>query len=132
MSRFSSGPRSRADLVASGELIEAPASLVAEAGIRYPVALTRAAWEDAVAWTDADNDRKGTIQDETGRLWDVLWMSRIPLTWTNPYDRDGVTVALYRTPRPGRARKPRRVSLHAVIGWDYGRPVVTVGLPGEL
>jgi hypothetical protein len=40
-----------------------------EAGIRYPVALTRAAWEKCVAVPP------GVLgQDEGGRLWDVLWM----------------------------------------------------------
>ena len=40
-----------------------------EAGIRYPVALTRAVWERCVAVP------AGVLcQDEAGRLWDVLWM----------------------------------------------------------
>ncbi|MET7459724.1 hypothetical protein [Nonomuraea sp. NPDC005501] len=30
-------------------------------------------------WTDAADRRKGTVQDETGRLWDVLWMARSAL-----------------------------------------------------
>jgi len=42
-----------------------------EAGFRFPVALTRAAWEDCVSWSDADSKRQ-THQDEAGRLWDVL------------------------------------------------------------
>jgi hypothetical protein len=39
-----------------------------EAGIRYPVALTRAAWEKCVTVPP------GVLyQDESGRLWDVVW-----------------------------------------------------------
>jgi len=40
-----------------------------EAGIRYPVALTRGAWERGVAVPP------GVLcQDEAGRLWEVCWL----------------------------------------------------------
>src|SRR5262249_12805414 len=40
-----------------------------EAGIRYPVALTRAVWQRCVAVPP------GVLcQDEAGRLWDLAWM----------------------------------------------------------
>jgi hypothetical protein len=51
----------------AGVLIEVTAT-AREAGIRYPVALTRAAWGRCVAVPP------GIIcQDEASRLWDVLW-----------------------------------------------------------
>ena len=43
-----------------------------EAGIRYPTALTRAVWENYVR---VPEDVFG--QDETGRLWDILWLLRL-------------------------------------------------------
>ena len=58
---------SRADALRDGVLIDV-SPVAREAGIRYPVALTAAAWgrcvavPPGVAW-----------QDEAGRLWDVLW-----------------------------------------------------------
>ncbi len=49
-------------------LVDAGA-LAQEAGIRYPVYLSREAWDRYVRVPD------GVIaQDETGRLWDILWI----------------------------------------------------------
>jgi hypothetical protein len=55
----------RAQALADGVLVDVSAT-AREAGIRYPVALTRAAWERCVAIPP------GVVcQDEAGRLWDV-------------------------------------------------------------
>ena len=43
----------RAQALADGVLIDAGA-MAAEAGFRFPVAITAAAWADCVAWDDAD------------------------------------------------------------------------------
>ncbi len=46
-------------------------ALAREAGIRYPVFLTRSVWDRYVKVPE------GVIaQDETGRLWDILWVYR--------------------------------------------------------
>ena len=46
-------------------------ALAREAGIRYPVLLTRSVWDRYVKVPE------GIIaQDETGRLWDILWVYR--------------------------------------------------------
>src|SRR5947209_12200809 len=59
---------SRAQAIADGVLIDVSAT-AREAGFRWPVALTRAVWERCVRVPD------GVVcQDETGRLWDVVWM----------------------------------------------------------
>jgi len=59
---------SRADALRDGVLVDV-SETAREADIRYPVALTRAAWERCVAIPP------GVVcQDEAGRLWDVLWM----------------------------------------------------------
>lgn len=42
-----------------------------EASFRIPVALTRTAWSDCVAWTDEDNERV-CYQDEPGRVRKAL------------------------------------------------------------
>lgn len=45
-----------------------------EAGFKIPVAISSGAWNECVRWTDTDEDRHRTYQDESGRLWDVLFM----------------------------------------------------------
>src|SRR5262249_57157129 len=59
---------SRADALRDGGLVDV-SETAREADIRYPVALTRAAWEQCVAIPP------GVVcQDEAGRLGAVLWM----------------------------------------------------------
>lgn len=89
--------RTRADALAAGDLIEVPAEMTRDAGLTRPVAVTRAVWEDCVAWTPADRERTGAIQDEDGRLWDVVWMaSRFMLR--HP-DRSRLAFEVWRVPR---------------------------------
>ena len=98
-----------------------------EAGFSFPVALTRAAWSDCVEWSEADSKRQ-TYQDESGRLWDVLWMA------SRAARRGGqeIRFQLYRVPRGGRGMRPRLVTLKAICGpGDDGEPVITIMLPGE-
>jgi hypothetical protein len=66
---------SRAQAIADGELVDVSAT-AREAGIRFPVAITRAAWADYVTFLPED----GADQDEAGRLWDVLWMLRCAIS----------------------------------------------------
>jgi hypothetical protein len=65
---------SRAEAIADGVLIDVSA-VAGGAGIRYPVALTRAAWERGVRVPPGVS-----CQDEAGRLWDGLWMLRCAVT----------------------------------------------------
>jgi hypothetical protein len=120
----------RAQALADGVLVAAEADLAREAGFRVPVALTSAVWEDCVAWHDGDSDRQ-TPQDEKGRLWDVLWMSRRAIRRSTG-EGDRVTVELRRVPRDGRTRQARPVQLVCAIGpGDQGEPVVTIMQPDE-
>ncbi|GAB3977453.1 hypothetical protein GCM10029978_067200 [Actinoallomurus acanthiterrae] len=121
----------RADLFHSGDLIEAPSAMVCEAGLSCPVACTRAAWEDCVAWTGADTDRTGVPQDQDGRLWDVLRMTRVAINQEGQNASD-VTVELYRVPRTGRSTERCQTFLSASIGPDdFGDLVITIKLPDE-
>lgn len=61
------------------DLVAVDPAITREAGIRLPVVLTRAAWDEAVSWTKADGADTGAYQDEAGRLWDVLTMTGIAL-----------------------------------------------------
>lgn len=119
------------EALADGVLIPAPADLVADAGFTCPVVFTAAAWADTVAWTDEDNQRKGTVQDQTGRCWDVLWMTRHALG-RHPGPGTQATVEVHRVPRDGRGIHPilTRLAAHATVDAD-GSPAVTIAMPGE-
>ena len=92
-----------------------------EAGVKFPTAMTSAAYEDCVSWT-----QKSGVQDESGRLWDVAWMfSRAAIrSWSS--DRQ-ITFSLFRVPNKAKCRDPKPVILKAVIGpGDNMEPVITI------
>jgi hypothetical protein len=114
---------SRAQALEDGELVDA-SQLAREAGVRYPVALTRAAWGHCVALSPA---AKRAGNDETGRLWDVLWMMANAVR-RRPEGSE-VLFELYCVTTDVRAS---RVRLRAVMGpGDDAAPVLTVMLPEE-
>lgn len=116
----------RTQAIEDGVLVEV-SETAREAGFRIPVAMSRGAWENCVAWSEADSKRQ-TYQDEAGRLWDVLWMCSLAAR------RGGqeIRFQLYRVPRGGRAIRPRLTVLKAVCGpGDQGEPVITIMLPSE-
>jgi hypothetical protein len=67
-----------AEAVEDGTLILVDENIRTEAGIRYPVYLTQAVYEKYVK---VPKGMEG-IQDETGRLWDVLLMFAIKAKMT--------------------------------------------------
>jgi hypothetical protein len=124
----------RAQLLESGDLVEISDDLKRDAGLRGSVALTRAVWEDCVAWSGADNARKGTVQDETGRAWDVVYMLSLRLKSgpERPVPADGLLYRILRVPRPGHGVRARYVTLKAMFGGcDDGTPALTICLPDE-
>lgn len=119
----------RAQAIEDGVLIDVTA-MAREAGFKWPVALTHTAWCDCVAWTERDN-RFQVHQDESGRLWDVLFMAFYAIrTATAPGDR--LLFSLYRVPKDGHSTEAGEVSLKLMVGpGDAGEPVVTIMLPSE-
>ena len=119
----------RAQAIEDGVLIDVTA-MAREAGFKWPVALTHTAWCDCVAWTERDN-RFQVHQDESGRLWDVLFMAFYAIrTATAPGDR--LLFSLYRVPQDGHSTEAGEVSLKLMVGpGDAGEPVVTIMLPNE-
>lgn len=118
----------RAQALDDGVLVDVT-SMAKEAGFRLPVALTAAAWADAVAWSEEDS-RRQTPQDESGRLWDVLWMAYMAALQAS--GSSVVTYRLHRVPRGGRCTQPRMTILKMVIGGgDDGAAVITIMLPHE-
>ena len=113
---------SRTEAVADGVLIDVTET-AREAGFRYPVALTAAAWVAAVEIPEGV-----TCQDEAGRLWDVLTMLRHASSRT----RGGESTILFDVLVLSDRTTPKPVRLKAVCGPDDDlSPCVTVMLPGE-
>lgn len=118
----------RAQAIADGVLVDVSA-LAREAGFHVSVAMTASSWADAVAWSDMDSVRQ-VAQDESGRLWDVMWMASLAARHAKGVQR--VAFQLYRVPRGGRGTRPRMVELHLHIGpGDAGEPVATILMPNE-
>lgn len=117
----------RADAIADGVLIDVT-NEAREAGFKVPVALTAEVWNDCVKWTAEDSKRQ-VLQDEAGRLWDVLWMAFVAARRANG---DRIGFQLYRVPRGGRGCRPRPTTLQLHIGpGDEREPVITVLLTGQ-
>jgi hypothetical protein len=106
---------SRAQAVEDGVLVDVSATM-RETGITTKTALTRTVYEDCVAWTHADTKRQ-TYQDESGRLWDVLFMARRVVRSLSRVG-DSVLFQVLRVPRGGRGMRPRLVTLKVVLGRD--------------
>ena len=118
----------RAQALEDGVLVDVTET-AKEAGFRVPVAMTTAAWQDAVEWTDADSKRQ-TSQDESGRLWDVVWMAYLAVRRGGTEPRK--LFQLLRVPRGGRGVRPRLTTLHIHIGpGDNGETVITIMQPHE-
>jgi hypothetical protein len=113
----------RGDAIRDGVLIDVSA-VAREAGIRYPVALTAAAWAKCVTVPPGV-----ACQDEAGRLWDVVWVLRCA---TARHSSGSVVPFALHVRNDNRERIPPLVRLKAVCGpGDQGEPVVTVMTPDE-
>lgn len=115
----------RSQAVADGVQVEVTGT-AQEAGIRFPVFLTRTVFDAFVAVPSAV-----TGQDEAGRLWDIVWMLRFAILRARP-GADRLPVALY--VRNSDSERPRLVKLVAVCGpldIDDPQPAITVMLPDE-
>jgi hypothetical protein len=96
-----------------------------EAGIKFPMFLTRAVFDNYVTVPEGV-----TGQDEAGRLWDVVWMTRFAILRARP-GIDRVPVALYVR---NDNRAARLVKLNATCGpldIDDPQPAITVMMPDE-
>jgi len=120
----------RAQAIEDGVLVDVSAK--ANGIWKFPVALTSAAWEDFVAWSDADTLRKTWPQDEDGRLWDVLYMGAMAARKPTNNQADRRSFTFTRVPREGASRRPVEVEalIHCGPG-DNGEPVITIMLPHE-
>jgi len=119
----------RAQALEDGVLIDA-GPMAEEVGFKYSVAITSAAWSDCVAW-DEDDNQKQVYQDQSGRLWDVLYMAAHAVRVSTSISNQ-ILYQLYQVPCNGKAVKAKSVTLKLVIGpGDQGEPVNTIMLPDE-
>lgn len=112
----------RKQAVEDGEQVDV-STVAQEAGIRFPVYLTRAVWGRYVEVPP------GVVaQDEQGRLWDILIM----FAWqAKRADTDLIAFRLYVR---NTNRRPRLVTLKAVCGpkdIDDAQPAITIMLPDD-
>lgn len=117
---------SRQQAIEDGFLIDISESAEAkEAGIIFPCAVTSDCWQRYIEWDDEDN-KKQTYQDQTGRLWDIVYMMKLAIKRAKP-EADVVKFSLYCIPRDGKSKRPIEICLKASIGCgDNGEPVITI------
>lgn len=114
----------RAQAVADGYQVEVTKT-AKEAGIRFPVFLTRTVYDSFVTVPEGV-----TGQDEAGRLWDIVWMLRFAIR-KSASQSNRMPFALYVR---NDNRKPRLVKLVATCGpldMDDPQPAITVMMPDE-
>ena len=115
----------RSQAIADGFQIEVTKT-AQEAGIRFPVFITRTVFDTCVAVPPGV-----TGQDESGRLWDIVWMLRFAILRSRP-GIDRIPVALY--VRQSDYQRPQLVKLIATCGAldiDDPQPSITLMMPDE-
>lgn len=114
----------RAQAIADGFLVDV-SDMAKEAGFKWPVAVTRAVWDDIVTPLPHE-EQQG--QSEKGRLWDVLWMAGLAAK-ANKDDREAVLFRVLVLCD----RKHRKVTLKLVLSFESpeGGPCLTIMLPDE-
>ena len=121
---------SRAQALDDGVLVAVPDQLRQEAGFCIPMAMTSRVFDDCVAWTVEDTERKQVSQDQDARLRDLLAVVR----YAAHCDPQSSILAfeLARVPRQGSGILPRHVRLVlAIHPGDKGEPVLTIMFPDE-
>jgi len=112
---------SRENALEDGVLVDV-STVALEAGIKFPVALTRAVWDKYVEVPEGV-----TCQDVNGRLWDILWMLKQAM-----YRSKGGNILNYQVYVRNNNRGPRLEWLKAICGpGDDLEPVITIMLPNE-
>ena len=114
----------RAQAVADGVQVEVTKT-AQEAGIRFPVFLTRTVFDAYVA---VPPDVSG--QDEAGRLWDVVWMTRFAILRAKP-GVDRIPVALYVRNDNHAAKLVKLIATCGPLDIDDPQPAITVMMPDE-
>ena len=111
----------RAQAVADGVQVEVTKT-AQEAGIKFPVFLTRTVFDGYVAVPEGV-----TGQDEAGRLWDICWMLRFAILRSHGHT-DRVPVALYVRNDNRRAKLVKLIAQCGPLDMDDPQPAITLML----
>ena len=114
----------RKQAIADGFQIDAT-STAQEAGIKFPFFITRAVFDNYVAVPPGV-----TGQDEAGRLWDLVWMTRFGIIRAKP-GVDRIPVALYVRNDNHRAKLVKIIAQCGPLDIDDPQPAITVMMPDE-
>jgi len=114
----------RAQAVADGVQVDV-SKVAAEAGIRFPVFLTRTVFDSFVTVPEGV-----TGQDEAGRLWDIVWMLRFGIL-RRPPGCTRIPVALYVRNDNHRAKLVKLIATCGPLDIDDPQPAITVLMPDE-
>ena len=114
----------RKQAVADGVQVEVTKT-AREAGISIPVFLTRAVWDAYVAVAP-----DVTGQDESGRLWDIVWMLRFAIMRSHGHT-DRVPVALYVRNDNRAANLIKLIAQCGPLDMGVPQPAITVMMPDE-
>jgi hypothetical protein len=114
----------RKQAIADGVQVEVTAT-AQEAGIKFPVFLTRGVFDAYVAVPP-----NVTGQDEAGRLWDVVWMLRFAVQRSRP-GCDRIPVALYVRNDNRAAKLVKLIATCGALDMDDPQPAITIMLPDE-
>jgi hypothetical protein len=99
--------------------------VASEAGIRFPVFITRTAFD---AYVTVPPNVSG--QDEAGRLWDILWMLRFAIRKA-AQGQSRLPFALYVRNDNHQPKLVKLVAACGALDIDDPRPAITVMLPDE-
>ena len=114
----------RAQAVADGVQVDVTKT-AQEAGIKFPMFLTRAVFDAYVAVPEGV-----TGQDEAGRLWDVVWMTRFAILRAHGHT-DRCPVALYVRNNNRAAKLVKLIATWSALDMNDPQPAITVMLPDE-
>lgn len=125
----------RADAIRDGELIDLAAfsfrpnlTILEEAGIKIPTAITRAAYDRAI---QEEGRELPPCQDLSGRMWDVCYMFALAARGS---DKSEIRfkVVVWNWIGNTQRTKHETVTLKAICGpGDTAEPVITIMLPEE-
>ena len=96
-----------------------------EAGIKFPVFLTRAVFDSYVTVPEGVE-----AQDEAGRAWDLLWMTRFAISRSRP-GLNRIPVALYVRNNNRAAKLVKLVATCGPLDLDDPQPAITIQMPDE-
>lgn len=122
----------RAQAIEDGMLVDVT-EMARQAGIKHPTAITASVFDDYVHVPKALEG----MQDEQGRLWDILWMFAWHVRIGEINGNEGmfeVSFLTYEAKGPNDTAKSRNetVMLKAVCGPnDDGSPCITIMKPDE-